>query len=573
LECTVVQADRPTHQKYCSDILDNVIDAVFTVDPQMNILSYNKAAELMSGVSTDQAIGRKCYHVFKTAVCEATCPVREAMEKNQKVVTREIVMQDYRGGGMPVLLKASVLYDEHGNQIGGVETMRCLRRLYSIIDSVADGLFTVNNKMQITNYNKAAEELTGVPHEEALGKSCREVFKSNCCQQGECLIQMAIMTGQSVQRDIEIVDRNGAKKLISANASILFDCTGAAIGGVKTLRDLTPIVAMKEEIQQKYTFRRLVSRNSAMRKLFSVMEDVATSNATVFLYGESGTGKELLAHAIHDLSLRRNGPLVTVNCGALPETLLEAEIFGVRKGAYTGATENRPGRVELCRGGTFFLDEIGDLPLQLQVKLLRLLENKEYQPLGARNAIKADVRFIAASHRNLEEMVKKGTFRQDLFFRINVVTLHIPPLRERLDDIPLLVDMALQRFNLSYGKQIRTVSPEVMQRFFAHPFPGNVRELLNMLEQACILCRGPEIAMEHMPRSFRQVDNECGRVAGPVTAHAYLAATRHEVGRAKHSPEMIADLLKRYQGNRNAVAQELGIDRTTLWRWMNRSGI
>jgi len=320
----VAQSDRTTHSRMHSDVLDNVIDAVFTVDTQMTIISYNQAAELLSGVPRERAVGCKCYQVFKTAVCETACPVREALEKNRKVVTREIVMQDYRGGSMPVLLKAAVLYDEQGNQIGGVETMRCLRRLYSIIDSVADGLFTVNNQMQITNYNKAAEELTGV--------------------------SQAILTGQPVQRDIEVTDRNGAKKQISASASTLFDCTGATIGGVKTLRDLTPIVAMKEEIQQKYTFRRLVSRNNAMRKLFGVMEDVAASNATVFLYGESGTGKELLAHAIHDLSPRRNGPMVTVNCGALPETLLEAEIFGVRKGAYTGATEHRPGRIAPAAG-------------------------------------------------------------------------------------------------------------------------------------------------------------------------------------------------------------------------------
>lgn len=568
----MAQSDRTTHNRVHNEVLDNVIDAVFTVDTQMTIVSYNQAAELMSGVPRERAVGCKCYQVFKTAVCEAACPVREALEKNRKVVTREIVMQDYRGGAMPVLLKAAVLYDEQGNQIGGVETMRCLRRLYSIIDSVADGLFTVNNQMQITNYNKAAEELTGVPQVEALGKSCKEVFKSNCCQDA-CLIRQAILTGQPVQRDIEVTDRNGAKKQISASASTLFDCTGAAIGGVKTLRDLTPIVAMKEEIQQKYTFRRLVSRNSAMRKLFGVMEDVAASNATVFLYGESGTGKELLAHAIHDLSPRRNGPMVTVNCGALPETLLEAEIFGVRKGAYTGATENRPGRIEQCRGGTFFLDEIGDLPLQLQVKLLRLLENKEYQPLGARTTAKADVRFIAASHRNLEEMVRKGTFRQDLFFRINIVTLHIPPLRERLDDIPLLVDMALQRFNLTYGKRIRSVSPEVMQRLFNYPFPGNVRELLNMLEQACILCRDQEITMEQMPRSFRQAGADCIASHGALSARPLRAAESHDSGRIKYSPELIADLLDRHQGNRNAVAHELGVDRTTLWRWMSRSGL
>lgn len=560
-----------TQPAYYEHILDNVIDAVFTVDLQMNIVSYNKAAELMSGIPHDQAIGKKCHQVFKTAVCETACPMREALENDHRIVTREIVMQDYRGDTMPVLMKASILYDEAGNRIGGVETMRCLRRLYSIIDSVADGLFTVNNKMEITNFNKAAEDLTGISHEEALGKSCKDVFKSSCCQD-ECVIQQAIRSGRPVQRDVEITDKNGVSKLVSASASILYDCTGAAIGGVETLRDLTPIVAMKEEIQQKYTFRSLVSRNHAMRKLFSVMQDVAASNATVFIYGESGTGKELFAHAIHDLSSRRNGPMITVNCGALPETLLEAEIFGVRKGAFTGATENRPGRIEQCRGGTFFLDEIGDLPLQLQVKLLRLLENREYQPLGAKAAVKADVRFIAASHRNLEEMVNKGTFRQDLFFRINIVTLHVPPLRERLDDIPLLVDMALQRFNLSYGKRIRSVAPDVMQRLFNHPFPGNVRELLNMLEQASILCRGSEITMEHMPRSFRKPGVADAGV-NPGHAAASQAAVPRNGDKLKYSRELLAELLERHQGNRNAVAHELGIDRTTLWRWMRRGDL
>lgn len=549
---------------YHTAVLDNVNDAVITVDPEMNIMSYNRSAELISGVSKHDALGRKCYELFKTDVCEQGCPAREAMSQSRTMVTREIVMQDHRGGTMPALLKASVLYDDHGKIIGAVESMRCLRRLYSIIDSVADGLFTVNDKMQITNFNKAAEELTGISHEEALGKNCKDVFKANCCERG-CPVQEAMASGQSVRRELEITDKDGNKRLVSANASILYDCSGNQLGGVETLRDLTPITAMKEEIRQKYTFRRLVSRNSGMRKLFDVMEDVAASEATVFLYGESGTGKELFAHAIHDLSPRRLKPLVTVNCGALPETLLESEIFGVRKGAFTGATEDRPGRIEQCQGGTFFLDEVGDLPLSLQVKLLRLLENKEYQPLGGRHPVRADVRFIAASHRNLEEMVKLGTFRQDLFFRINIVTLHIPPLRERVDDIPMLVDMALQRFNLAYGKNIRSVSPEVMQRFFVWPFAGNVRELLNIIEQACILCRGQEIGMEQMPLYFRTAPDK------PVAAAPPSAVIPR--GKRKFHPQVIAELLERHHGNRTYVAQELGVDRTTLWRWMNRHGM
>jgi transcriptional regulator with PAS, ATPase and Fis domain len=369
-----------------------------------------------------------------------------------------------------------------------------------------------------------------------------------------------IATGQPIQREVEITDRAGRKKLISVSCSTLYDCAGKVMGGIETVRDLTPISSMREELRDKYTFRSLVSRNPVMRRLFDVMEDVAASDATVFLHGESGTGKELFARAIHELSPRRNGPLVTVNCGALPETLLESEIFGVRKGAFTGATENRPGRLELCQGGTFFLDEVGDLPLPLQVKLLRVLENHEFQPLGARAPIKADVRFITATHRNLEEMVANGTFRQDLYFRINIVTLNIPPLRERLEDIPLLMDMALQRFNLSYNKKVRTIAPDVVKLLLHHSFPGNVRELLNLLEQSVILCKGNEIQLEHLPRSF--IDNTAGAATTEPRRSGRIPAA-----------DKISRVLAAHNGNRSDAAQELGVERTTLWRWMKRYGL
>lgn len=308
------------------------------------------------------------------------------------------------------------------------------------------------------------------------------------------------------------------------------------------------------------SFHNLVSRNPVMRRLFDVIEDIAASNATVYLNGESGTGKELFARAIHDLSPRSKGPMVTVNCGSLPESLLETEIFGVRKGGtFTGATENRPGRLEMCYGGTFFLNEVGDLPLSLQAKLLRVLENHEFQPLGAGTPIKADVRFITATHRNLEKMVAEGTFRQDLFFRFNTVTLNIPPLRERREDIPLLLDMALKRFNIAYNKQIRSISPDVLKLLLNHSFPGNVRELLNLAEQSVILCRGSEITLDHLPTNFfsKASDN---------TQNRYRSAKLPTLGE-------LTSLLSRYGGNRGQVAQELNVDRTTLWRWMKRLGV
>ena len=545
----------PEQLQYLSHIIDSVADGVFAVDRQMKIVSFNRSAEQMTGISRNEAVGKPCHEIFKTSVCDSACPLREAIKNGNPVTNREVTISTVSGGMIPVSVSAAVLYDTEGNQIGGVETIRSMQNTYAIMDSVADGLFTVDEGLTITHFNKAAEEITGVSQTEAIGKPCFEIFKSEVCS-GACPMVEAIATGQSIQREVEITDLKGRKKLISVSASTLFDTAGNVIGGVETVRDLTPITSIKEEIQEKYSFRSLVSRNPGMRRLFDVMEDIAASNATVFINGESGTGKELFARAIHDLSPRKNGPMVTVNCGALPETLLESEIFGVRKGAFTGATENRPGRLEMCNGGTFFLDEIGDLPLPLQVKLLRVLENHEFQPLGARTPIKADVRFITATHRNLEEMVAEGTFRQDLYFRINIVTLHIPPLRDRREDIPLLIDMALQRFNLTYNKKVRTISPEVLKLMLTHPFPGNVRELLNLIEQSVILCRGTEITLDHLPANFlnmTQDHSQAIRRSGKLPSAAELRS-----------------LLNRYDGNRSDVARELNIDRTTLWRWMKR---
>ena len=544
----------------CRNIMDSVADGVFTVDNNMRITTYNRAAEEMTGYSREEAIGKLCHEVFRTEVCLDDCPLKEALKENKPVVSREVYIRDKQGARVPISVCASVLHDTEGNIIGGVETIRNLKDFSTILDSVADGVFTVDDHMVILSFNRAAEEITGYSHDEAIGKHCYEIFRSEACAFA-CPVKEAIETGESVlNREVEIVDRHNNKKPISVSASVLMDSAGKARGGVETIRDLSYIHTLKNELHDKFTFQNLISRNPSMRRLFDVMADIAASEATVFLHGESGTGKELFARAIHDLSPRRKGPLVIVNCGVLPETLLEAEIFGVRKGAYIGAVENRPGRLELCNGGTFFLDEIGDLPLQLQVKLLRVLENKEFQPLGARNPMKADVRFITATHRNLAEMVEEGTFRRDLFFRINIIELNIPPLRERKEDIPLLLEIAIKKFNLSYGKKVQRVSPEVLKLLLNHDFPGNVRELLNLIEQAVILCKENEIGTDFLPKGFI---SEGG------------ASVKMPRRRSSKAPavEVLSDVISRHRGNRSGAAQELGVDRSTLWRWVKTAGI
>ena len=488
----------------------------------------------------------RCKSIFHGAICQS--------ELNQHVT------------GLARTLLYKVILIASPDKIRGiikihpeVKVIRNIIDLTKILDSVSDGVFTVDSQMRIQFFNRAAAEITGFPLEEAIGRHYHKILRSSE-ESFACPVKETLETGGPVlNRGMEIVGRNNYKKHVSLSISVLCDSDGKACGGVGMIHDLSIFYPLRNPTPDKFSFMNIVSRNSAMKKLFCMTEDIAASEATVFLRGESGTGKELFARALHELSPRKNGPLVTVNCGALPEHLCESEMFGVRKGAYTGATENRPGRLELCSGGTFFLDEIGDLPLPLQVKLLRVLESKEFQPLGAKNPMKADVRFITATHRNLEKMVEAGTFRRDLYFRINIVQLNIPPLRERKEDIPLLVENMLKKFNLAYDRNINSVSLEVLNLLLTHDFPGNVRELQNVIEQSVILCKGNEILLGHMPA---RLIHDCG-------------STKMARQRYSKAPDVdvLCDLIARHKGNRNEAARELGVDRSTLWRWVKSAGL
>ncbi len=421
--------------------------------------------------------------------------------------------------------------------------------LHTILDSIAEGVFTVNSQMLITSFNRAAEELTGFSRHEAIGQPCCEIFRTNVCF-NNCPLRESFTSGTAIiNREVDLLVRDNREIPVSVNASLLKDKDGTIIGGVETFRDLSQLRALANEVQHHYSFQNMVSRNPQMQQLFDIIPDIANSDVTVLIQGDSGTGKELFAHAIHNLSPRCDHPLVIINCGALPEQLLEAEIFGVKKGAYTGAVADRPGRLAAAEGGTLFLDEIGDLPLPLQVKLLRVLESNEYQALGSDVTCRADVRFIAASHRNIETLVEQQQFRQDLYYRLNVICLKIPSLRDRREDIPLLVQMALERFCNKYGKKIRSFSSEALELLLKHPYDGNIRELLNMVERAVILCRNEQIDVEHLD----------------ITAPTALPPRQRRIER-----EELQHLLLRFRGNRQQIATHLGINRTTLWRWIKK---
>jgi len=434
---------------------------------------------------------------------------------------------------------------------------------YSIIlDSISDGVFTVDRDWKITSINRAAEEITGVPRREALGRRCSEVFRAGICE-GECALKETMETGRAIVcRPIYIIDAGGDRVGISISTALLKDENGNVIGGVETFRRPADPEEKRPGSAGGRVAPEIVSRHHRMLRIFDILPEVAESESTVLLQGESGTGKELFARAIHDLSPRKDGPLVTVNCGALPDTLLESELFGYKAGAFTGARKDKPGRFALAEGGTIFLDEIGDVSPALQVRLLRVLEERVYEPLGSTGSERADVRIITASNQKLFALVGEGKFREDLYYRINVMKIVIPPLRERREDIPLLIEHFIDRFNRRQEKKIiLDLSPAALAVLMRHDYPGNVRELENILEHAFILCPRGSIEPEHLPDYLHpRARGEALPAPGPG------AFKELEAG-------YLLSVLEKNGWNRTAAARELGIHKTTLYRKIKSLGL
>jgi PAS domain S-box-containing protein len=435
-----------------------------------------------------------------------------------------------------------------------------------ILDSIGDGVFTVDLDWRITSFNRAAELITGISKQEALGRQCWEVFRANICEK-QCALRQTIETGKRiVNQSIYIVASGGERIPVSISTAILKDEDGRIIGGVETFRDLSLVEELRKELTGRHTFFDMVSKSKEMHRLFVILEQVAQSDSTVLLQGESGTGKELFARAIHSLGARSGGPLVIVNLGALPDSLIESELFGHKAGAFTGATADRIGRIAAAEGGTLFLDEIGDLSAHLQVRLLRVLQERTYELLGSNKTIHANIRVVAATNKDLDALVKKGSFREDLYYRINVVKLTLPPLRERREDISLLVDHFLRRFKRLSGKEITGISQEALSILMAYDFPGNVRELENIVEHATVLCRGALIEGQHLPDYLQPALTLKGTgIQEPVSSKRIKWADLER--------GFLLQVLRDNNWNRKAAARELGIGRQTLWRRIKRLNI
>ena len=435
-----------------------------------------------------------------------------------------------------------------------------------ILDSIADGVFTVDTEWKITSFNRAAERITGIAAGDAIGRHCWEVFRASICE-GHCSLRHTMETGQPlVNQAIYIINSAGERIPVSISTALLEDGDGRMMGGAETFRDLSVVEELRRELTDRHSFLDIISKNKEMQRLFGVLEQVSESDATVLLEGESGTGKELFAKAIHSLSNRKKGPMVTVNCGSLPDTLLESELFGYKAGAFTDAKKDKAGRLALAGGGTLFLDEIGDVSQALQVRLLRVLQDKVYEPLGSTRSEKADVRIVAATNKDLAKLVKEGSFREDLYYRVNVVRLALPPLRERKEDIPLLTDHFVRKFSNLNGKEIQGVAPEVLPLLMFHDFPGNIRELANVIEYATVVCRNSLIRVGHLPDYLRE---GLGSAEGsPVGRDQERNASWEEMERG-----FIYDALRRNNWNRASTAAYLGMHTSTLWRKIKRLGI
>ncbi|MCB2198874.1 sigma 54-interacting transcriptional regulator [bacterium] len=421
-----------------------------------------------------------------------------------------------------------------------------------IFQSIRDGVFTVNKDCRITSFNPAAEEITGFTRDEAVGKHCFDIFRTEVCHT-HCALKDTLKSKEPIKNArVTIITREGCEIPIMVSTTLLRDDQEKVVGAVEFFQDISTLEQLRDRLNRENTLENIISVNQKMRQIIELLPDIAESECNVLIQGPSGSGKELIAQAIHNLSPRKYGSYIRINCGALPATLLESELFGYEKGAFTDAKRNKPGTFCLANGGTLLLDEISEMEPQLQAKLLRVLNNGEYQPLGSTRTQRTDARIIAATNADLQRQIRQGQFREDLYFRLNVVSVDVPPLRERPEDIPILIDHFINKMKTKLRKPIRAVAPEVMALLVRYPFPGNVRELENAIEHAFVMCHGEKLEPDHLPDRIRnQVEKGTSSEPSPESEKSLILGT-----------------LKRCKYNRTRAARELGMHRSTLWRKM-----
>lgn len=437
--------------------------------------------------------------------------------------------------------------------------------LLNVFETMRDGLMVVDSDGNIQFFNKAAEEITGYSRDEVMGKSCTVLDSDTCVVLTESGRQRScdlFKKGSICNKRCRIRSNNGRAVYLLKNAVVLRDDQDEIIGAVETMTDITSLYMkeleleeLKQELRQEYWFMGLLGRSAPMQKLYEQIRNAAGSEAPVLICGESGVGKNLVANAIHSLSRRKEGPFAALNCGSLNDYLLESELFGHKKGAFTGAITDRTGRLEAAGGGSLFLDEIGDMPMIMQIKLLRALEEKVIERVGDHRSIPVDIRLISATNKDLYALVSKDRFREDLLYRVNSIFIKVPPLRERADDIPIIAFHYLKKISIVNNKEVRRISPHAMEVLESYAWPGNVRQLINSLEHCAITCKSDTVEVSDLPD------------------YVFYDKSAPAQDKSQIDKDKVVSLLSLYKGNRTLTAKHLGISRVTLWKKMRVMGV
>ncbi len=554
-------------------------DGIVVIGKDLNIIVFNEAASRITGFSEGNIVGGKCSILFKKNGEESKF-ISEVISEKRVYSNLPFKIKDINGNLIDVLasitpiLKSDtvisvVLVFRNTKEMLSMaeeleqktfELIDQRNKLDAIFNSNIEGTFTIDNDWNVTSFNDSAAKITGYKRTEAVGKKCWEIFNSSLCRNG-CHMEQTMNKGTStIGNELEIENKNGKGVPIRVNSAILRNNKNEKIGAVETFIDISEIKNLSSHLDEVFKYENIVGKNKEIKQIISVLESVAQTDSSVLITGESGTGKELAARAIHLNSPRRTGPFIAVNCSAFVESLIESELFGHEKGAFTGAIKTKIGRFELAQGGTLFLDEIGDLSTAVQTKLLRVLETHEFERVGGNKIIKMDTRIIVATNKNLIEEISAGRFREDLYYRINVINIHLPPLRERSDDLPLLVNHFIEQFNNKFGKNIKQFSSSAYDIIFEYNFPGNIRELENVIEHCFILCNGEIIQAEHLPKRLKsaQFNNDNEKI---IRSSNNILETERDI---------ILSALQTNKWNRALTAKELKINPSTLWRKMKK---
>ncbi|KAB2908080.1 MAG: sigma 54-interacting transcriptional regulator [Ignavibacteriales bacterium] len=554
-------------------------DGIAVIEKGGTIIVFNEAAQRITGFGERDVINKSVEMLFKdcpegikyleTSFLEGIPLTNLAIDINTKSFICKGILSSFTPVVSDGLVSSVVFVFRDTKEVLKMndalsaktdELIKQKNRLDAIFNSNIEGTFTINSDWEITSFNQSASKITGYTENEALGMKCWSIFSSVKCHNG-CHMEQTMNNGKAtIGNELEIIRKDGSRIPIRVNSSVLRDNKKKNIGAVETFLDISEIKNLEDHLSDKFSFQNIVGRNQELRSAISMLESVSQSDSTVLVTGESGTGKEVMARAIHLNCNRRLQPFVPVNCSAFVETLIESELFGHEAGAFTGAIKSKPGRFEIAGEGTLFLDEIGDLSPTVQVKLLRVLETREYERVGSNKTQTLNARIIAATNKDLLKEIAEGRFREDLYYRINVVSINLPPLRERMDDLPMLVTHFVEKFGEKFKKKIRQFSSSAFELLLEYDWPGNIRELENVVEHSFVLCPGEIIQTEHLPARLRAGS------AGKFTKNQQdQVATLEDAEK-----EMIINTLKNHGGSRKKASEALGIDPSTLWRKMKK---